>query len=164
MSGLPGVPLPFRQIFRFVRILQLLLPQGPGILLLSLLLMSMTLLLLYAKYKNQFIIFTQKNMALCLFRFILAGIFFIPYVICLFCVSIPMSILELCLGQMSNGEITDCWMFCRLFRNLWLIFFLVSLFVSLSYNFITTLGVWYLFACFYAELPWLRCSNWSSPC
>merc|ERR1712004_163610 len=92
------------------------------------------------------------------------AVFFIPYVIMLLLVGMPIFFLELSLGQYtSNGPLT-CWEMAKLFKGIGFGMAVVSGLVGIYYNMIIAWAIYYLFASFTSQLPWEFCGNeWNSP-
>ncbi|XP_064631978.1 sodium- and chloride-dependent glycine transporter 1-like [Lineus longissimus] len=88
------------------------------------------------------------------------GAFFIPYIIMLTFVGIPLFFMELSLGQFcSNGPLT-CWEFAPIFQGLGVAMMVVSGLVGIYYNMIIAMAIYYLFGSFTSYLPWQDCTNW----
>ncbi|KAL5004096.1 hypothetical protein ScPMuIL_017552 [Solemya velum] len=91
------------------------------------------------------------------------GAFFIPYVIMLVFVGLPIFFLELSLGQFSGSGPFTCWKYAPIFTGIGIGMFAVSAFVSIYYNMIIGWAFYYLFASMRSELPWDRCDpEWAS--
>ncbi|XP_076464972.1 sodium- and chloride-dependent neutral and basic amino acid transporter B(0+)-like isoform X2 [Babylonia areolata] len=92
------------------------------------------------------------------------GAFFIPYVIMLLLVGMPIFFLELSLGQFSSSGPATCWRFAPIFTGIGAGMVIVSALVCIYYNMIIGWGVYYLFASFTSDLPWETCKpEWASP-
>lgn len=91
------------------------------------------------------------------------GAFFIPYVIMLCFVGIPIFFLELSLGQYTSSGPLTCWKFAPVFTGIGAGMVIVSALVAIYYNMIIAWAIYYLFASFTTDLPWAYCGNWSSP-
>jgi len=92
------------------------------------------------------------------------AVFFIPYVIMLLLVGMPIFFLELSLGQYtSNGPLT-CWEMAKFFKGVGFGMTVVSGLVGIYYNMIIAWAIYYLFASFTSQLPWEFCGQeWNSP-
>ncbi|KAL4227906.1 hypothetical protein ACF0H5_013346 [Mactra antiquata] len=92
------------------------------------------------------------------------GAFFIPYVIMLVFVGMPIFFLELSLGQFSSSGPLTCWRYAPLFQGVGVGMVAVSAMVAIYYNMIIGWSLYYLFASFTSELPWTNCDpEWASP-
>nr|WLN44359.1 AAT4 [Sinonovacula rivularis] len=92
------------------------------------------------------------------------GAFFIPYVIMLFFVGLPIFFMELSLGQFSSCGPLTCWKFAPLFQGVGVGMVAVSAMVAIYYNMIIGWSLYYLFASFTSKLPWDECDpEWSTP-
>lgn len=91
------------------------------------------------------------------------AVFFIPYVIMLVFVGIPIMFLELSLGQFtSNGPLT-CWEMAPFFKGIGVAMVIVSALVGIYYNMIIAWALFYLFASFTKNLPWTNCDpSWAT--
>lgn len=85
------------------------------------------------------------------------GAFFIPYVIFLFFVGMPIFFLELSLGQFTSSGPLTCWKYAPLFQGVGVGMVVVSSLVAIYYNMIIGWSFYYLFASFTSELPWEKC-------
>ncbi|XP_064626053.1 sodium- and chloride-dependent glycine transporter 1-like isoform X2 [Lineus longissimus] len=88
------------------------------------------------------------------------GAFFIPYIIMLTFVGVPIFFLELSLGQFSSSGPLTCWRFAPMFTGIGIGMVIVSGLVAIYYNMIIAWSFYYLFASFTAHLPWEGCYNW----
>ncbi|KAK7496037.1 hypothetical protein BaRGS_00012738, partial [Batillaria attramentaria] len=89
--------------------------------------------------------------------------FFIPYLIMLLLVGIPIFFLELNLGQFSSSGPATCWRFAPIFSGIGVGMVIVSALVAIYYNMIIGWALYYLFASFTDDLPWTRCQgSWAS--
>lgn len=87
------------------------------------------------------------------------AVFFIPYVIMLVLVGIPIFFLELSLGQFtSNGPLT-CWGMAPIFKGIGFAMVAVSALVAIYYNIIIAWAIFYFFASFTSDLPWQYCDR-----
>lgn len=90
------------------------------------------------------------------------GAFFIPYVIFLFFVGMPIFFLELSLGQFTSMGPLTCWKYAPIFQGVGVGMVVVSSLVAIYYNMIIGWSLYYLFASFTSELPWEKCGEWST--
>ncbi|XP_060551998.1 sodium-dependent proline transporter-like isoform X1 [Ruditapes philippinarum] len=91
------------------------------------------------------------------------GAFFIPYVIMLAFVGMPIFFLELSLGQFSSSGPLTCWKYAPLFQGVGVGMVAVSAMVAIYYNMIIGWSLYYLFASFTSELPWEKCDpEWAT--
>ncbi|XP_013404985.1 sodium- and chloride-dependent glycine transporter 1 [Lingula anatina] len=89
--------------------------------------------------------------------------FFIPYVIMLFMVGMPIFFLELALGQFSSSGPLTCFKLAPLFTGVGYGMVIVSGLVAIYYNMIIGWSLYYLFASFTSVLPWDHCDPaWAS--
>jgi len=90
------------------------------------------------------------------------AVFFIPYVIMLVIVGIPIMLLELSLGQFTSSGPLTCWECVPIFKGIGVAMCIVSGLVGIYYNMIIAWALYYLFASFTSKLPWETCSrdNW----
>jgi solute carrier family 6 amino acid transporter-like protein 5/7/9/14 len=92
------------------------------------------------------------------------AVFFIPYVIMLFFVGMPIFYLELSLGQFTSAGPLTCWEMAPLFKGVGVAMVIVSALVAIYYNMIIGWSIYYLCASFTSKLPWEHCdSEWASP-
>ncbi|CAD5112174.1 DgyrCDS1408 [Dimorphilus gyrociliatus] len=93
------------------------------------------------------------------------GAFFIPYVIMLIFVGMPIFFLELSLGQFSSNGPLTCWKYSPMFTGVGWGMVIVSGFVGIYYNMIIAWSIYYLVASFtkLPGLPWDNCEQeWNS--
>lgn len=91
------------------------------------------------------------------------GAFFIPYVIFLVFVGMPIFMLELSLGQFTSMGPLTCWKYAPLFQGVGYGMVVVSSLVAIYYNMIIGWSLYYLFASFTGELPWEKCrEEWAT--
>jgi len=88
------------------------------------------------------------------------GAFLIPYCIMLFCLGIPIFLLELTIGQFSSmAPITLFKHYAPGFKGLGVAMFLASVCVGLYYNMIIAWTLYYTYSSMTADLPWQYCSH-----
>jgi solute carrier family 6 amino acid transporter-like protein 5/7/9/14 len=91
------------------------------------------------------------------------AVFFIPYVIMLFFVGMPIFMLELSLGQFTSSGPLTCWGMAPAFKGIGVGMCIVSGLVAIYYNMIIAWSLFYTFASFTSNLPWKKCdSEWAS--
>ncbi|XP_013386200.1 sodium-dependent proline transporter-like isoform X3 [Lingula anatina] len=92
------------------------------------------------------------------------GAFFIPFVIMLLFIGVPLFYLELAFGQFASlGPIT-IWKVSPIFKGVGYAMVIVSSLVAIYYNVIIAWTLYYLFASMTADLPWAHCNNtWNTP-
>ncbi|KAI0231282.1 Sodium- and chloride-dependent glycine transporter 2 [Lamellibrachia satsuma] len=88
------------------------------------------------------------------------GAFFVPYIIMLSFIGMPLFFMELSLGQFSSNGPLTCWGFSPLFKGLGVAQLVISAIVSIYYNMIIAWSLYYFFASFTSSLPWADCSHW----
>lgn len=92
------------------------------------------------------------------------AVFFIPYVIMLVFVGMPIFFMELSLGQFTSSGPLTCWECVPIFKGIGVGMMLVSSMVAIYYNMIIAWAIFYLFASFTSHLPWENCEReWASP-
>ncbi|ELU04638.1 hypothetical protein CAPTEDRAFT_155040 [Capitella teleta] len=92
------------------------------------------------------------------------AVFFIPYVIMLVFVGMPIFFLELSLGQFTSSGPLTCWGCVPIFKGIGVGMMFVSGMVAIYYNMIIAWSLFYLFASFTTNLPWEHCDKeWASP-
>ncbi|XP_074646895.1 sodium- and chloride-dependent glycine transporter 1-like [Tubulanus polymorphus] len=91
------------------------------------------------------------------------GAFFIPYLIMMSLVGIPLFFMELSLGQFTSSGPLTCWGFCPIFKGIGIAMVIVSGLVCIYYNMIIAYALFYLFASFTGDLPWKHCDrSWNT--
>ncbi|CAD5111493.1 DgyrCDS801 [Dimorphilus gyrociliatus] len=93
------------------------------------------------------------------------GAFFIPYLIMMVFVGMPLFFLELGLGQFTSSGPTTCWKYCPIFGGIGLGMVAVSAMIGIYYNMIIAWAGYYLVMSFtkIPNLPWDNCDNsWNS--
>lgn len=94
------------------------------------------------------------------------AVFFVPYVIMLAFVGMPVFMFELSIGQFTSSGALTCWKFAPLFKGVGVGMVIVSGMVGIYYNMIIGWSIWYLIASFVSikDLEWKNCDNkWNSP-
>ncbi|KAK1163637.1 sodium-dependent noradrenaline transporter-like [Acipenser oxyrinchus oxyrinchus] len=92
------------------------------------------------------------------------GAFLIPYTLFLVIAGMPLFYMELALGQYNREGAATVWKICPVFKGVGYTVIIIALYVGFYYNVIIAWSLYYLFASFASELPWLRCGNpWNSP-
>ncbi|GFO12985.1 sodium- and chloride-dependent glycine transporter 2-like, partial [Plakobranchus ocellatus] len=87
------------------------------------------------------------------------GAFFIPYIISLVFMGIPLFCLEILFGQFaSKGPIT-IWENNPLFKGLGYTMVSLAAIISIYYNVVVATAIYFLFASMQSELPWASCGN-----
>lgn len=90
------------------------------------------------------------------------GVFFIPYVLMLFFVGMPIFFLELSLGQFTSSSPLTCWKMAPFFKGIGVGMLFVSGMVAIYYNMIIAWAIWYMFSTFVniTDLPWAKCGEY----
>jgi len=90
------------------------------------------------------------------------AVFFIPYVIMLFFVGMPIFFMELSLGQFTSSSPLTCWGMAPIFKGIGVGMVIVSGLVGIYYNMIIAWAIWYLFATLVniTDLPWQHCDGY----
>ncbi|XP_017486094.1 PREDICTED: sodium- and chloride-dependent GABA transporter ine [Rhagoletis zephyria] len=93
------------------------------------------------------------------------GVFLVPYCIILFICSIPLLFMELSIGQYTGrGPIGALGQLCPLFKGAGLASVVVSFLMSTYYSVIIGYSIYYFFASFRPDMPWIDCNNrWNTP-
>ncbi|KAK1161866.1 sodium-dependent noradrenaline transporter-like [Acipenser oxyrinchus oxyrinchus] len=92
------------------------------------------------------------------------GAFLIPYTLFLVIAGMPLFYMELALGQYNREGAATVWKICPVFKGVGYTVIIIALYVGFYYNVIIAWSLYYLFASFASELPWLHCGNpWNSP-
>ncbi|XP_041125323.1 sodium-dependent noradrenaline transporter-like [Polyodon spathula] len=92
------------------------------------------------------------------------GAFLIPYTLFLVIAGMPLFYMELALGQYNREGAATVWKICPVFKGVGYTVIIIALYVGFYYNVIIAWSLYYLFASFTSEVPWLRCGNpWNSP-
>lgn len=87
------------------------------------------------------------------------AVFFIPYVIMLVFVGMPIFFMELSLGQYTSQGPMTCWDMAKMFKGVGIGMCIISAIVSIYYNMIIAWAFYYLFASFTSDLPWGHCDR-----
>ncbi|XP_023209766.1 sodium-dependent noradrenaline transporter-like [Centruroides sculpturatus] len=87
------------------------------------------------------------------------GVFLIPYFLMLIFGAVPLFYMELALGQYNKQGPISIWKICPLFKGVGYCACLVSWYVSFYYNVIIGWTVYFIFASFSSDLPWIHCGN-----
>ncbi|KAL4217326.1 hypothetical protein ACF0H5_023777 [Mactra antiquata] len=91
------------------------------------------------------------------------GAFLIPYFICLVIMGLPLFYLELCFGQFASLGPVKIWIINPAMKGLGYSMILVSAFISLYYNVIIAVCVYYFIVSMRSSLLWTSCDpEWSS--
>lgn len=91
------------------------------------------------------------------------AVFFIPYIIMLVLVGIPIFFLELSLGQFTSSGPLTCWECVPIFKGIGVGMVVVSALVGIYYNMIIAWSIYYFFASFTSNLPWEKCDpKWAT--
>ena len=89
-----------------------------------------------------------------------AGAFLIPYLLMLFFVGLPLFFMELSFGQFASlGPIT-AYAYSPALKGIGTAGIVVAAYVVLYYNIIVAWCLFYFFASWNTELPWITCGNW----
>ncbi|KAK3788155.1 hypothetical protein RRG08_042849 [Elysia crispata] len=87
------------------------------------------------------------------------GAFFIPYILSLVFMGIPLFCLEILFGQFaSKGPIT-IWENNPLFKGLGYTMVALAAIISVYYNIVVATAIYFLFASMQSEVPWASCGN-----
>lgn len=90
------------------------------------------------------------------------GAFLIPYFIVLFLIGKPVYFMELAIGQFVGKSHVKVWKCVPGLKGIGVAQLFSTFYVTVSYNYIMALCLFYLFASFQSYLPWSRCdSDWS---
>ncbi|CAD5113084.1 DgyrCDS2274 [Dimorphilus gyrociliatus] len=94
------------------------------------------------------------------------AVFFVPYVIMLAFVGMPVFMFELSIGQFTSSGALTCWKFAPLFKGVGVGMVIVSGMVGVYYNMIIGWSIWYLISSFInvKDLEWSDCDKkWNNP-
>ncbi|XP_048464625.1 sodium-dependent dopamine transporter-like [Rhincodon typus] len=92
------------------------------------------------------------------------GAFLVPYLFFMFIAGMPLFYMELALGQYNREGAAGVWKICPIFKGVGFTVILIALYVGFYYNVIIAWALYYLYASFTMELPWIHCNNsWNSP-
>ncbi|KAL3204400.1 hypothetical protein MRX96_011418 [Rhipicephalus microplus] len=90
------------------------------------------------------------------------GAFLIPYFIVLFLIGKPVYFMELAIGQFVGKSHVKVWKCVPGLKGIGVAQLFSTFYVTVSYNYIMALCLFYLFASFQSYLPWSRCDgDWS---
>ncbi|KAK3099300.1 hypothetical protein FSP39_002321 [Pinctada imbricata] len=87
------------------------------------------------------------------------GAFFIPYLIMLVFVGVPVVYMELAFGQYASLGPVTVWRSVPLFKGIGISMVLATTLISIYYNVVNAWAFHYLFSSMVADLPWLHCRN-----
>ncbi|CAH1783377.1 unnamed protein product [Owenia fusiformis] len=91
------------------------------------------------------------------------AVFLVPYTIMLIVLAIPLTFIELSIGQFSSSGVITCWEMVPLFRGIGVSMMLVIGMIAVYYNMIIGYGLFYIVSSFTANVPWGRCdAEWST--
>ncbi|XP_050406476.1 sodium- and chloride-dependent GABA transporter 1 isoform X1 [Patella vulgata] len=88
------------------------------------------------------------------------AVFLIPYAVFMITLALPLTFLELSLGQYSGKSTYDVWDLCPAFRGLGAAATVFSTINSMYFNMILAWILYYLVHSFMSPLPWTTCDNW----
>ncbi|GCC25465.1 hypothetical protein chiPu_0003875 [Chiloscyllium punctatum] len=92
------------------------------------------------------------------------GAFLVPYLFFMFIAGMPLFYMELALGQFNREGAAGVWKICPIFKGVGFTVILIAVYVGFYYNVIIAWALYYLYASFTVELPWIHCNNsWNSP-
>ena len=92
------------------------------------------------------------------------AVFLIPYLLMVLLIGIPMTLLEISLGQFSSRSATAIWVISPLFEGIGHGMVIICAVVSIYYNIIIAWALYYLIRSFATTLPWSTCNNeWNTP-
>ncbi|CAH3024764.1 unnamed protein product [Porites evermanni] len=92
------------------------------------------------------------------------GSFLIPYLICLMVTALPVTVLEVGLGQFTSQGAITAWNICPLLQGIGYASVLVVTWIIMYYLVVLAWSLFYLFASFQSTLPWSHCNNeWNTP-
>ncbi|XP_067932266.1 sodium- and chloride-dependent glycine transporter 1-like [Watersipora subatra] len=87
------------------------------------------------------------------------GAFLIPYVCMLALVGLPLFYMELSLGQFASLGPVAVWKFSPIWKGLGFASVMVSLLISIYYNVIIAICLFFFFKSMTSKLPWTDCNN-----
>ncbi|XP_064457428.1 sodium-dependent nutrient amino acid transporter 1-like isoform X2 [Ornithodoros turicata] len=91
------------------------------------------------------------------------GAFLVPYFIVLFIVGKPVYFLELAIGQFVGKSLVKIWNCVPGLRGIGVAQVLSTFYLTISYNYIMALCLFYMFASMQSALPWTSCNpEWST--
>lgn len=90
------------------------------------------------------------------------GAFLIPYFIVLFLIGKPVYFMELAIGQFVGKSHVKVWKCVPGLRGIGVAQLFSTFYVTVSYNYIMALCLFYMFASMQSQLPWTQCDpEWS---
>ncbi|BFZ21972.1 hypothetical protein BsWGS_25011 [Bradybaena similaris] len=92
------------------------------------------------------------------------GAFLIPYFISLVFMGIPLFCLEILFGQFASIGPIAIWEINPLFKGLGYTMVMLAAIISIYYNIIVAISIYYLFASMQATVPWSTCGNEWNTC
>ncbi|XP_041482699.1 sodium- and chloride-dependent betaine transporter-like [Lytechinus variegatus] len=92
-------------------------------------------------------------------------IFFIPYLLAVTLITIPLMFLEMVVGQYTSSGSIRAWKICPLFRGVGVASTVALFWRNIYYNVILAYSLYYLYSsCIGDELPWKSCGHeWNTP-
>ncbi|CAH1772920.1 unnamed protein product [Owenia fusiformis] len=87
------------------------------------------------------------------------GAFLVPYVIMMILVGIPLTLLELGLGQFCSRGSPAAWNCVPVFRGIGFAGYIAAFLLMIYYNMVLGWGIYYLVNSFTFTLPWSTCEN-----
>ncbi|KAF7488279.1 Sodium-dependent nutrient amino acid transporter 1 [Sarcoptes scabiei] len=87
------------------------------------------------------------------------GAFLIPYFLLLFLIGRPLYYLELILGQFSGRGPIKVWKCVPAIKGLGFAQLLSTAYISIFYNYLMGISIYYLIVSFSPELPWTNCNE-----
>lgn len=85
------------------------------------------------------------------------GAFLIPYFLCMCFIAIPLCYLEMTVGQFTSNSSIAAWKMVKIFKGIGLGMNISNFLLTIYYNMIIGYSIYYLFASFTTELPWVKC-------
>ncbi|XP_074605414.1 sodium-dependent nutrient amino acid transporter 1-like isoform X1 [Brevipalpus obovatus] len=95
------------------------------------------------------------------------GAFLIPYLVLVFLIGRPLYYLELVVGQFSSSNPINVWRAAPALKGIGFAQMISGSYVSVFYNYLMALTIYYFFASFQNPLPWTVCDEskeWSRNC
>lgn len=94
-----------------------------------------------------------------------AGAFLIPYLLLLFVVGRPLYYMEMVMGQFSGRGPIKVWKCVPALKGIGFAQIITNCFLTIFYNYLMALTLFYLFASFQSPLPWSECDpSWAGNC
>lgn len=90
------------------------------------------------------------------------GVFLIPYFIFMVLIGFPMVYLEFVVGQFTSRGPLTAWTMTKISRGIGISMNIANTLYVIYYNLIIAYSIYFLFVSFTTELPWEKCSDWSS--